>query len=415
MLTLPRNAPAPRHRPLLLATLLFVRLGAATNFADPPEQTGVMRDAGAHLGETQTCQPGPWGQLEFTTTIVEPPGRIFGASALSSRPPVWPFTGRPAAELARALEAAGLPAPTVRELLAGAEHSNETTIIVRPPEDLLMSLDSPTRGRVYALLRDSSNPVYRYPIHINRRYAHTWLDGATDLPEARACLERLIYHQGEMAYFSDHRFLMSKIPGLAERRQLTMALLRQASVSAQLTVTNQAEARQLATYWGRGGREADVQRLLEAATNGAADISQLLPPIPRARLNTYQSEGYEQFLDCTWTALNFFHTVGDDRFLQPAVANRELLENYVSIPSGYQLGDLILLRNRTGRILHSCNYLADHLVFTKNGGDLAQPWIISTLREVANYYTIDGEAPEYLFLRERTPQSPIAPDLTALR
>lgn len=405
------------HRwPLLLASLLWIGLGASTNFAEPPDHAGVMRDSACDLGETQACQPGPWGQLSYTTTIVEPPGRIFGPSALASRPPTWPFTGRPATDLARALEQAGLPTATVRDLLAGAEHSNETTILARPSEALLIGLDPQTRGRVYALLRDSSNPAYRYPIHINRRYAHTWLEGAPDQPAVRDCLQQLIYHQGEMAYFSDHRFLMSKIPGLTERRQLTMALLRQASVTARLTVTRPADARRLAAYWGRGGREAGLQTLLESATRDApVDIRLLLPPIPQARLNTYQSDGYDQFLDCTWTALNFFNPVGDDRFLQPDVASKALLENYVSIPTNYQLGDIILLRNRAGRILHSCNYLADHLVFTKNGGDLAQPWIISTLRDVANYYTIDGEPPEYLFLRERTPQTPIAPDLTALR
>lgn len=398
-----------------VARILALGLVGMAAIAGGAEAPDVMRDATGSLGQTQRCRPGPWGQVEFTTTLVEPPARLFGPTALASRPPVWPFPGHSEDQLARALEQAGLPAPTVRDLLAGAEHSNET-IVARPSEALLLGLDARTRYRVYALLRDSSNPAYRYPIHINRRYAHTWLEGAAHQPDVQQCLQQLMYHQGDMAYFSDHRFLMSKLPGLAERRQLTMALLRQASVTARLTVTNHDEARRCAAYWGRGGREADVQRLLEDAVGREpVELHQLLPPIPRARLNTYQADDYHQFLDCTWTALNFFNEVGDDRFLQPEVANRTLLENYVSIPDGYQLGDLILLRNRSGRILHSCNYLADHLVFTKNGGDLAQPWIISTLREVANYYTIDGEPPEYLFLRARTPQSPIVPAQTALR
>ena len=40
----------------------------------------------------------------------------------------------------------------------------------------------------------------------------------------------------------------------------------------------------------------------------------------------------------------------------------------------------------TGNAIHSCVYLADDLVFTKNGRSPTQPWVVMKLDDVVAYY-----------------------------
>jgi hypothetical protein len=51
-------------------------------------------------------------------------------------------------------------------------------------------------------------------------------------------------------------------------------------------------------------------------------------------------------------------------------------------------GDLVFLINKKDEVIHSAVYIADDLVFTKNGINFAQPWIlmrIPNLRAVFSY------------------------------
>jgi len=38
-------------------------------------------------------------------------------------------------------------------------------------------------------------------------------------------------------------------------------------------------------------------------------------------------------------------------------------------------------------LIHSCNYIADGIVFTRNGGSLEQPWMLTKLDAVVDYYS----------------------------
>ena len=52
-----------------------------------------------------------------------------------------------------------------------------------------------------------------------------------------------------------------------------------------------------------------------------------------------------------------------------------------------QFGDLILIKDaETGDWIHACNYIADDLIFTKNGKSMGRAWIISKLSDVVNSY-----------------------------
>jgi hypothetical protein len=49
-------------------------------------------------------------------------------------------------------------------------------------------------------------------------------------------------------------------------------------------------------------------------------------------------------------------------------------------------GDILLLMNDKNEIKHSAVYLADDLVFTKNGNNYRQPWMIMHIPDLLATY-----------------------------
>ncbi len=367
----------------------------------------ALRDSTCDMGQTISSRPGPWGRMEYTSTLLEPPPSIVGEDVRSKRPLAWQFTGMTTGQVAALLMDAGLDPVIVDRLMNSRQMSSDPTdFLILPPDDILLGMEPETRRRVYFNLRASSlNKFYGLPFHMNHLYGDEWFRDASLSPATLAMLDRLVYRQGSMMYFSDVRFVLSKIDDVEERRNFFAALLRQVTLRVRLSIKDASEVDGLVAYWGAHGRENVVRPIIEAVERGSVDwpvsILSLLPPLPRERLFTYNSGSRELFRDCNWTALNFFNDPPDDIYLQQSAVTNAVFGRYAPIESNFLPGDLILLRNDRQDVIHMCNYIADNIVFTKNGGDLAQPWILSTLREVVDYYTIGGDAPDVLFLRER--------------
>ena len=45
-----------------------------------------------------------------------------------------------------------------------------------------------------------------------------------------------------------------------------------------------------------------------------------------------------------------------------------------------------MFMNSTGSVIHSCVYIADDIVFTKNGENLLQPWVLKKFDGVKQIY-----------------------------
>jgi hypothetical protein len=64
-----------------------------------------------------------------------------------------------------------------------------------------------------------------------------------------------------------------------------------------------------------------------------------------------------------------------------------VIDDYLPVSPPYAYGDILFfLREDDGNAFHSCLFLADDLVFTKNGRNQLIPWIISTLKDVSSIY-----------------------------
>ena len=105
-------------------------------------------------------------------------------------------------------------------------------------------------------------------------------------------------------------------------------------------------------------------------------------------------------MDCHWTALNFFNDTTDDRYQDTAYSSAYVNENFYQIGAATQFGDLIFLRNSSGAIVHSAVHIADDIVFTKNGINYAQPWILMRMNNLTAVYTQE-KPPEVIYYRRK--------------
>ena len=62
------------------------------------------------------------------------------------------------------------------------------------------------------------------------------------------------------------------------------------------------------------------------------------------------------------------------------------MEGYAQISLPGELGDVLVFLNPEGGAIHSCVYLADDLVYTKNGENGLSPWVIMRVGDLTDIY-----------------------------
>ncbi len=63
-----------------------------------------------------------------------------------------------------------------------------------------------------------------------------------------------------------------------------------------------------------------------------------------------------------------------------------LIQDYYIIAQPSQLGDLVFLSGDDNQAIHAAVYIADDIVFTKNGFHFTQPWILMHLKDMVETY-----------------------------
>ncbi len=96
--------------------------------------------------------------------------------------------------------------------------------------------------------------------------------------------------------------------------------------------------------------------------------------------------GQPQLVNCFWTALNFFNEEPDERLVDPKVAVAQLKQNYFIVQDELQLGDIVAISDQHLNIFHVAVYLADNLVFTKNGYFSLAPWTIVPMDQLKGHF-----------------------------
>jgi hypothetical protein len=354
---------------------------------------------------------GPWGKLTVTPLVISPPLEYVSTDLGPVEAPVWRLPATDAEALTRFLNASGLARDDVERIIATARPDPSIQgLVVAPDPDLVRRLDAPVRARLYVTLgRTPLNANHGHSFRFLGASPEAWFRGSLISDQTRQLVMPLIYQNEGFLHFADLDLIRPRLDQ-EELRKLLKTLHRHSTKIVKLSVDDPSEVGTLVEYWGRGGRRTDIRPLLESIVNGgpdrSIDIVHLLPAFARDHLYRYPKLtgadlSRSVIANCLWTSLNFFSSRADDGLLDVPHALKTLKTEYYIIEHGFQLGDVIAFLDREGDIFHAAVYLADGLVFSKNGTSPMAPWTIMSIDEVSGYYDTRVGEPQLVFHRRK--------------
>jgi hypothetical protein len=328
------------------------------------------------------CEPGPWGRIEYQYIYIAAPNWILEQYPMPQPQPRWCFPDSTAASVRAFLTQSGLDATTCDSLLSDprALRDEEGIFTVFPTVDELIAISPTVRQTIYHELAKSSLNTFQYePICIPDGDLDGWLSSSGLPDDVASDIRKLVWRDGDSLLFSDFRAILSHATSDSEARRWVKALTRVRAVVAYL---------KLAEY-----HRKDSLPMLEAFANlpgeNRLDLIHLLPPFPRRLVYSYTTPDIErtgQTPNCHWTSLNFFNYTRQNIYLDLKLASSQVMEDYEKVTGSPQFGDVLFFLNTNEDAFHSCVYIADDLVFTKNGENIMMPWLLTRLTDVKQLY-----------------------------
>jgi hypothetical protein len=195
--------------------------------------------------------------------------------------------------------------------------------------------------------------------------------------------------------FADFEPALRHLPNDDERRLFMNAVSRKRTLLAGLHLTPDSNVEAIIDYWGVGGRKRNVTPLLRALHHegdAKVNIVCLLPDFARDHIYMHplssgvDAGGLKQ--DCFWSAMNFFNDPPDNRVNDMNYLRDLLKSDYASITQPTQMGDVVFLATAKDAVIHAAAYIADDVVFTKNGESYTQPWIFMHMEDMLDTYAV---------------------------
>jgi hypothetical protein len=343
-------------------------------------------------------QSGPWGELKYARLNLDLPDEFVFVLPGDCPPIRWFFKGYSKEQALEFLKSADLTAAQRDVLKSAAWSTTAEGVAVSPGDALILGLSPAARAKIYALLVEFPencqwiDPVWIQPELLEERLKDSKLSAASV-----ALLKRLLYQQAgsPLLLFADFEPALRQLPDESEQRRFMKAVSRKSTLLATLKIEPGADVESLANYWGIGGRHRDLVPLLSSLrrVDGGCNINVvcLLPPFLRDHLYTYplppvNAAAVKQ--DCFWSAMNAFNQTPDDRFNDMQYVHKVLDTEYYNILEPSQLGDLIFLATKSNEAIHAAVYVADDIVFTKNGAVYTQPWLLMRQRDMIETYAV---------------------------
>jgi len=326
---------------------------------------------------------------------LEPPGDFSAVDDFKTwTGPHWRFMHYTQDQVVSLFKSAGVSEDDARSPRNGTWTSGPAGTVFQPTKDFVLSLTPASRATIYGVLDDfSENEAQRTPYSFRADELNEILAQSGLRPETQQLLRGLLYQQGDSVLFADVRTAMSKIADHDEKVRLFKTICHRPSLRVEIRVKSDSDIDQLASYWHLGGRTEELRPLLTALSHvdggGSIDITHLLPPFVEQHVYTFPSPTTNKAIchrDCHWTTLNFFNKNLDDRYTDAAAVKAAFDKDFSPITGDPQFGDVILLINQDNVLVHSATYLADGVVFTKNGGIFTQPWTYMKLPDLVAYY-----------------------------
>lgn len=368
-----------------------------------PNSTGNGRanvfTAATDTGDYSAPEPRPmppWGELIVHDLDLEQPEEYAAYSDSTNGVERWTFEGMDPAQVRTLMLSCGLTASqTEQALLPSSVLSTSSNTVVLPDDELVFSLPPSVRAKLYGELgRFAANQLMQSPISLRGPEFDAWFGNGKLSAGTFSLIKMLAYRRGDVECLSDLAPLIRRVPDDTERIRLLRALSRQAAVLVGIHVRPDTDIDKLLGYWDRppGVRLINIRPLLESLQSlpngGSASILYFLPPFARQRLYTYPlpSSPSDPVMDCHWSTMNFFNETPDNRFDDPAYTFTYMKEHYYQVAKPIAYGDIIMIFNDQNIAIHSAVYLADDIIFTKNGSNFAHPWMLMRLEDLLSVY-----------------------------
>lgn len=340
---------------------------------------------------------GPWGQLEYFEALLEAPMELVKASQPTSIRTRWFFGKMDPDAVASFLLTLKLPQDLESQLTDRERwmQSAEGTTIY-PKTDTILALPPQMRNTLYrTLAKWPENEYHTEPEIIYGESVKKWLAGIEVSPEVLDFIEKTSYATPSARLFADTPAVLALASSEKERISILRAFSRTPTLVAKVRI-KEGNPQDLKDYWNKGTRFKDTSTFLTSMLRYDAlekiDLVHLLPAEVRKILYTFPrpSQTRSGYLpDCHWSSLNFFNTSPIERLSDPPQATAYTLENFDRVSPPYELGDVLFFTDvDTGDAYHSCAYIADDIVFTKNGRSPLQPWILMKINKVKDLYDL---------------------------
>jgi hypothetical protein len=357
-------------------------------------RTGPGSGAVPWLGEEKTMT-GPWGEIRYWHSLLETPAALLTEwTGSAGKSTMW-FVGLTKKETGRLLDECEMT-PTMRDtLLATAKEEPDGGVRLYPSDEFVISIPPDLRSRLYArLIKWPENKTVGTPARFMKESKLDWLDESNLPSEVIQLTKKLIYERNGIQLFANYDIVLRTISDHRTARRFLRVMCRRTTIMGVLVVRPEDDIEALTRYWGRGGREAEVRTLLEAArlSDGSHEVPlvSLLPPFVKDHLYRYQNNTDPETATCHYTSFNFFSTQPDKRFAELSFCSDVISRDYAAVTNDFQLGDVVMMMFDDGEIIHSCTVIAGDLVFTKNGRGKGQPWMIQTLDRLSLFYTAEN-------------------------
>jgi hypothetical protein len=357
---------------------------------------------------------GPWGQLVYMNIMIDIPDEFVILPAADQAPARWFFKDYSKDKVIGLLKSAGISQGQLDKLPPGsAWTAADNGTWLAPGEDVILSLTPEGRSKVYSVLvafaenSDLLDPVWFRPETLDKQLDESGLSAASI-----KLLKSLLYRNGsDLLLFADKDAALRQIPSDGEKRLFIKTISRKSTLMARLRIDDKSDIESLASYWGAGGRRKDILPLMKSLqrVEGGLNMSivYLLPHFIRERLYTYpfpSSDPSAVRQDCFWSAFNALNVQVDDRFSDLDYTRQFLVAQYYAIAQPSQLGDLVFLSDSDNAAMHAAVYIADDIVFTKNGFHCTQPWIVMHLKDMVETYAArlpPGKKVNALYFRQK--------------
>jgi len=393
----------------ILVTAWFLTTSAPAQTV--PEQSPLVPTSGAEANP-------PWGQMESYTIQLQVPPHLLRLMTMPSRITTWNFPDHSPEQVEELFIRSGLPDESIDTLFAKDRWVRDPDgVRVFPPSKLIGTMEAGPRSVIYQTLSLYPKNRFHYrPFIIQSEALRDLVIADENLDEhLLEIIDRLSYTRGKFQLFADLPYLMEFLTSSDQQRAILRALTTTPSLVLQLRLSEDTNIDQLFNYWTANGLNTDARPLLESLTREntieVLDVANLLPPTPRRYLNTFPSaeDGLDgRYPDAFWSSINFFNFTPVDIYFNHSDSDTYLRKHFQQAPTPLRFGDLLLLvRGSDRKVLHACVYIADNIVYTKNGSDLFRPWVFMKLEDMLAYHE-PGQKMTLVNWR-RIPPAPRAP------